>query len=144
MHLAESRQLVIAEARTWIGTPYHDKARVKGAGCDCLTLLAEVYARAGVIEPVVDIPFYRLDAFMHRGDESYLDGILDHHGREVVIPEPGDVAMFKMGRLFFHSAIVVAWPLVIHADWHNGVITADAETSALRRLRPVRFFTPFA
>ena len=30
--------LVIAAARGWLGTPYHDQASVKGAGCDCLGL----------------------------------------------------------------------------------------------------------
>ena len=29
---------VIAAARGWLGTPYHDQASVKSAGCDCLGL----------------------------------------------------------------------------------------------------------
>ena len=136
------RAAVLAEAWSWYRTPYHDKARRKGAGCDCLTLLAEVYAAAGVIAPVHDLPFYRLDAFRHRSEETYLEGLLGY-GREVEIPEPADVALFKMGRIFFHGAIVVAWPKVIHADFANGVIDADAVDGALKRLRPVRFFSPF-
>jgi cell wall-associated NlpC family hydrolase len=136
------RERVLDEARSWIGTPYHDKARVKGAGVDCLTFLAEIYAAAGIIDPVREIPFYRLDAFRHRGDETYLEG-LRGFGREVPAPAPGDVALFKMGRLFFHSAVVVDWPQVIHADAANGVIRADAVAGALKRLRPVRFFSPF-
>ncbi len=27
---------VIAVARTWLGTPYHDQASLRGVGCDCL------------------------------------------------------------------------------------------------------------
>lgn len=46
------RQRVVEIAREWVGTPYHTGARIKGAGADCLTLLAEVYAEAGIIERV--------------------------------------------------------------------------------------------
>lgn len=34
----------VAEAITWLGTPYHHQGRVKGVGVDCGTLLCEVYA----------------------------------------------------------------------------------------------------
>src|SRR5262249_43477037 len=43
------RAAVVAEAESWIGTPFHHAARVKGAGVDCLMLLAEVYERAGIV-----------------------------------------------------------------------------------------------
>jgi hypothetical protein len=33
---AFTRAALIAEARTWIGTPWHHQAAVKGAGCDCI------------------------------------------------------------------------------------------------------------
>ena len=58
-----ARQAVIAAAVTWIGTPFHHAARVKGAGVDCLMLLAEVYERAGVA-PRVEPPFYVPDWHM--------------------------------------------------------------------------------
>jgi len=35
---------VVTLARSWIGTPYHNMAAVKGKGCDCLGLLRGVYA----------------------------------------------------------------------------------------------------
>ena len=34
---------IIAEARAWIGTPYHHQAAVKGVGCDCLGLVRGVW-----------------------------------------------------------------------------------------------------
>ena len=36
------RQRVVAEAETWLRTPYHHMGRIKGGGIDCPTLLAEV------------------------------------------------------------------------------------------------------
>jgi cell wall-associated NlpC family hydrolase len=64
------RYAVIEEAREWLRTPYHHMARVKGAGADCLTLLAEVYERAGVT-PRVEVPFYPPDWNLHRDAERY-------------------------------------------------------------------------
>jgi cell wall-associated NlpC family hydrolase len=134
------RAAVIAEARSWIRTPYHHMGRIKGAGCDCLTLLAEVYERAGIIGHV-EIPFYRPDFMRHRDGEPYLEGVLAH-GREVAIPEPGDAALWRFGRCLSHAAIVVAWPQVIHADSANGVTPADG-TQGHAMGRAVRFFSPF-
>jgi cell wall-associated NlpC family hydrolase len=35
--------LVVAAARRWLGTPYHDQASVIGVGCDCLGLARGVW-----------------------------------------------------------------------------------------------------
>ena len=43
--LDRRREAVIREAKSWIGTPFHHAARIKGAGVDCLMLLAEIYER---------------------------------------------------------------------------------------------------
>jgi cell wall-associated NlpC family hydrolase len=122
-------------------------ARVKGAGVDCLTLLAEVYERAGII-PHVEVPFYPADWNLHRDAERYLDGIM-RYAREVLDrddnnpPQPGDIAVFKFGRCFAHGAIVFQWPRLIHA-WHNaGVVYADWTQGQLAG-RPVRIFDPFS
>ena len=39
---AVTRQMVVAEARSYLGTPFHDQARVKGVGIDCLGLLVGI------------------------------------------------------------------------------------------------------
>jgi NlpC/P60 family putative phage cell wall peptidase len=137
---ASRRKAVIAEAETWLGTPYHHMARVKGVGCDCLTLLAAVYYSAEVI-PAIDIPYYPPDWHLHRTAERYLDGLLCY-AHEIEAPEPGDVALFKFGRCFSHSAIVTDWPLMIHAWNAGGVLRGDASQPMLAG-RPVRFFSPF-
>ena len=36
--LHDPRAAVVKEAESWIGTPFHHAARVKGAGIDCLML----------------------------------------------------------------------------------------------------------
>jgi hypothetical protein len=41
--LVVRRSDIIAEARSWIGTPYAHQASVKGIGCDCLGLVRGVW-----------------------------------------------------------------------------------------------------
>jgi NlpC/P60 family putative phage cell wall peptidase len=135
------RAAVVTEAESWIGTPFHHAARVKGAGIDCLMLLAEVYERAGVA-PHIDPPFYVPDWHLHRDAERYLEG-LTRYAREILGPPlPGDIALFRFGRTFSHGAIVTDWPRVIHAYWSIGVVHGDATLHPLAA-RPVKFFTPF-
>lgn len=41
---------------------------------------------------------------------------------------PADFIVFKFGRTFSHGAIVVEWPLIIHAYIPHGVTLTDAST----------------
>jgi NlpC/P60 family putative phage cell wall peptidase len=135
------RAAVIAEAQSWIGTPFHHAARVKGAGVDCLMLLAEVYERAGVA-PHIEPPFYVPDWHMHRDAERYMEGLIAYAREIEGPPEPGDIALFRFGRTFSHGAIVTEWRRLIHAYWAVGVVWGDAGLLPLKG-RAVRFFTPF-
>lgn len=136
------RSMVLAEAQTWLRTPYHHMGRIKGGGTDCLMLLAEVYRNAGVISHI-DVPFYPPDWHLHRDAERYLEGLM-HCAREVENPpREGDVAVFKFGRCFSHGAVVVSWPRLIHAWWDAGVVCGAADQAPLTG-RPVRFFDPFS
>ena len=136
-----TRAAVVAEAESWIGTPFHHAARVKEAGVDCLMLLAEVYERAGVarhIEP----PFYVPDWHLHRDAERYMEGLLRYALPIDGPPLPGDIALFRFGRTYSHGAIVAQWPRLIHAYWSIGVVWGDASLYPLKD-RAVRFFSPF-
>jgi len=135
------RQRVVAEAATWLRTPYHHMGRIKHGGTDCLMLLAEVYEAVGVI-PHVDVPFYPPDWNLHRDAERYLQGLM-RYAREIDgPPQSGDVAVFKFGRCFAHGAIILSWPRLIHAWFNAGVVFGDAGKPPLTG-REVRFFDPF-
>lgn len=136
-----TRAAVVAEAESWIGTRFHHEARVKGAGVDCLMLLAEVYERAGVIGHVAP-PHYVPDWHLHQGAEKYMEGLLRYAHEIDGPPSPGDIALFRFGRTFSHGAIVTEWPRVIHAYWKIGVVRGGADLYPLRD-RPARFFSPF-
>ena len=137
----EQRSAVIAEAMTWLKTPYHHQARVKGAGVDCGQLVAACFEAAGVIDPVT-IPGYSSDWNLHRGEELYLDQV-QALCREVSAPGPGDIALYRFGRAWSHGSIVVEWPCVIHAYFGLGVLLDDALANQNLASRPVRFFSPW-
>lgn len=121
---------IVAEALTWLGTPYHHQGRVKGFGVDCAMLLCEVYHAVGMI-PTLDTPVYPPDWHLHRGEERYLQHIMQY-AVEVDEPQAGDVALFKFGRCVSHAAIIVSWPTVIHAYMQHGqVVMSDASQGKL-------------
>lgn len=145
MNEAAARTAVIAEAMSWIRTPYHHMGRIKGpqGGVDCATLLAEVYARAGIVAPV-PIGQYPPDWHLHRDDERYLSLVLPH-AVEIEEPLPGDVALWKFGRAFAHGAIVVepGWPAIIHAYKAARFVILDRGDGAFTADREVRFYSPW-
>jgi cell wall-associated NlpC family hydrolase len=149
--MTSTRDMVVAEALSWEGTPYHHAGRIKGVGADCAMYPAEVYAAAGMIPPVV-ISDYPRDWHQHRNEERYLAMVLDH-ARELAegeAPLPGDFLLWKIGHCFAHGAIVLEWPAVIHAVAGQGVVRDDASQrsrlffDARTGWRPRRAFTLWA
>lgn len=127
---ALQRAAVIAEARTWLRTPYHHRGRIKGAGVDCVHLLIQVYAATGVIESF-DPGHYAKDWMLHRSEELYL-GWVEKYAFHVEQPQPGDMALYKFGRCVSHAGIVVEWPLIIHAHMPDRMVTlAEGDKGAL-------------
>ena len=136
------RQAVIDEAMTWLRTPYHHNARVKGAGTDCAQFPAAVYEAAGVISHVE--PEYPHDWHLHRNAEVYLDWAekLDATEIPVEAARPGDFIIWKFGRTFSHGAIFVDPPLIIHASAPAQMVTLDRWTADEElKHRPFKVFT---
>jgi cell wall-associated NlpC family hydrolase len=140
------RAKVIEEARTWLATPFHHEGRVKGAGVDCAQILIAVYSAAGVVKEFTP-EHYSYQFHLHRKadgsepDEIYLRTILQFAHEIPGPPKPGDVAVFKFGRVFSHAVIVVDWPQGIHAYVRRGVEIVDTSQDQNFARRPVRFFS---
>lgn len=138
------RNRVVRIALEWLNTPYHPHAKLKHVGCDCATLLTEVYAEAGVVPPI-ELEHYSPEFMLHRSEEIYLQTVAKY-GREIPIERlgVGDVVVWKFGRCFSHGAIVLEWPRIIHAVMGRGVLLGDASNDADLLGRPVKFFSPWA
>ena len=111
------------EALTWLNTPYHHMANLRGVGVDCAMFLVEVFKQLGAVPVDLDPRPYPHDWHMHRGEERYL-AWLDKYADRVPADQvqPGDVVTFKFGRCVSHAGIVIDWPLIIHAYRDNDVV----------------------
>jgi cell wall-associated NlpC family hydrolase len=119
------RNAIVAEARSWIGTPYHNCADIKRVGVDCGMLLVRVYVDLGLVAPFDPRP-YTHDWHLHRGEERYLDALLARAVR-VERPEPGDVMLFRVGRCYSHGGVVThADPLtIVHASFPAQIVLEE-------------------
>jgi cell wall-associated NlpC family hydrolase len=120
-----AREMIVVAAEGWLRTPYHHAARVRGAGVDCINLLAAVYEEAGLVQHI-DLPHYPPDWMLHRSEERFLMGLIETRLEQVQRPGMGDIALFRYGRCYSHGAIVISWPSLIHAFAGLGVVYGDA------------------
>ncbi len=132
-------------AHEWLGTPFHDHGRVRGAGTDCAQLLLCVFAEAGLI-PATEVGYYSPQFFLHQPQERFLAWVRKF-AREIPLERvrPGDVAVYKVGRCFAHGAIVIkpGWPNIIHAHFAaRRVIRGNGLNPHLgTRVLDMRFFS---
>lgn len=130
-----TREDIVAEARSWIGTPYRHQASLKGVGCDCLGLVRGVWRAMMGHEPERAPPYAPDWAEASRGEPlaeaalRHLDAIACDQAAE------GDVLLFRWrdGLAAKHLAIVAAPDLMVHA--HDGACVAEVALAPWWRRR---------
>ncbi len=105
------RSAIVAEARAWVGTPFHWQASAKGKGCDCKGLIAGVARDLGLPEAGM---LYARMADYARVDPAILREGLRATFDQVAEPEPGDVLLLKVSNRPQHLAIYVGEGRMIH------------------------------
>jgi hypothetical protein len=150
---ADLRARVVAAARSWIGTPYRQQGFVKGpnGAIDCAMLMVGAYVEAGVFLPFDPRP-YPPTWYMHHSEERYLGWMLAL-ADEVETPRPGDIAVWRFGRCFSHSGLLLdSCTAVVHASApHIECCASDLSEAWLcwidragREPRPRKVFSVFA
>lgn len=129
---SEIRAAIVAEAMTWLKTPWHHRGNLKGGGVDCAHFVKAPFVACGVIADF-DLGYYPPDWHLHQDEPRFLSRLgeyaepLPQGGRGA----PGDIAMFQYGRHAAHGSIVVEWPLIIHAFAKDRRVTlSDASCDA--------------
>ncbi len=136
MARATTGERVVKAARGWIGTPYHDQASVKGAGCDCLGLVRGIWREVIGPEPA-GLPPYSRDWGEVGSREVLVDGLrscaVEISPKEAV---PGALIVFRMRRraLAKHLGILTAPGLFVHSYERLGVIEEPLSEAWQRRV----------
>jgi NlpC/P60 family putative phage cell wall peptidase len=133
---AVTRDAIVAEARSWIGTPYRHQASLKGVGCDCLGLVRGVWRAVLGDEPEA-APAYSPDWAEAGGTETLVAAAARH-----LVPVPleaiaeGDVLLLRWrdGLPAKHAAILVAPDRFVHAHESAAVAAAWLNPWWRRRL----------
>ncbi len=107
------RAMVVAEARSWLRTPYAHAADIKGVGVDCAMILVRVFHDLKLV-PKFDPRPYPPDFYMNQEEQKYLNWVKEYCG-EVTEALPGDILTFQFGRCVSHAGICIGWPWMIHA-----------------------------
>ena len=114
----------IVAARSWLGTPYHHQASLKGVGTDCLGLLRGVWRE--VIGPEPEIPeAYSWDWAEATGRETLRDAAARHlTALPLDVWGAGDVLLFRMARMApaKHCGIATGAATMVHA-WAGRAVT---------------------
>lgn len=137
---------LVAEARSWIGTPYRHQASVKGAGCDCLGLLRGIWRAVLGGEPDA-IPAYSMD-----WDEVAREEVLMAAAARLLVRrergemEPGDVLLFRMrgDAVAKHLGLLSGNVAFIHAYARHGVVESPLSAPWRRRIAGVFAFPNIA
>ena len=129
------RAAIVAEARTWIGTPYLHQASLKNGGCDCLGLVRGVWRAVCGAEPEL-VPAYAPDW----AEASRREALAQAGQRHLIEIDPmqfapGDMLLFRWRKGFVakHAAIVTASDLMVHA--HDGAAVAEVAIAPWWRRR---------
>jgi hypothetical protein len=136
------RQIVIEEAKTWLDTPFVMNACLKGAGVDCGQFLIACLKAADLKVPEQVFKF-SLDWHLHAREEKYLK-IVESVCERTVEPLPGDIVLYRIGRVYAHSGLITEWPLIIHSDWKSHKIAyTDVSKDGFYQKRACLFFSPY-
>ncbi len=130
-----TRDAIVTEARSWIGTPYRHQASLKGVGCDCLGLVRGVWRALYGAEPEAVPPYSRDWAEVARRETLALAAGRHMTAIDCADAQPGDVILFRWraGLVAKHAAIATAPDRMVHA--HDGAAVAEVAIAPWWRRR---------
>ncbi len=134
------RSNIVDAARSWLGTPYHHQAALKGIGADCLGLVRGVWRDVYGTEPEHPPPYSR-DWAEASGIETMIAAAERHfEARAPGDARPGDVLLFRLraGAVAKHAGLLATPSTFVHAMEGGGA--AEVALSPWWRRRIVRVF----
>lgn len=141
-----TREAILREARSWIGTPYVHRASLKGHGADCLGLLRGVW-RALIGPEPEPLPPYAPDwAEAGRRETLAETAFRRLHPVALEAARPGDVLLFRFKPhlpakhvAFLSDGALSAQGRMIHA--YDGARVCEGQIGPWWRRRAVLAFS---
>ena len=125
VNVSEHGQRIAEAAKSWLGTPHINNAKVKGKGIDCGMLLLASTEDAGLIKKgVVQVEPYSNEWHLHRSEE-FFKAYVEKYCDKVDDLQVGDFLLYQYGRCVSHGAIYIGNDTVVHAMVRQGVIMSN-------------------
>jgi NlpC/P60 family putative phage cell wall peptidase len=135
-----TREAIVAEASSWLGTPYRHQASLKSVGCDCLGLIRGVWRALFGAEPEPLAPY--TPDWAEASGEDTLAVAARRHLEEIAVEAaaPGDVLLFRWrpGLPAKHACVLIEPNRFVHA--HQGAAVTTAAYSRWWRERAAYAF----
>lgn len=103
-----TRADIIAEARTWIDTPFHHQGRLKGIGVDCAGLIIG-------IAHALKLSDFDCHDYGREPTNGQMRMLLEEHMDKATMPLPGDALLFAFDVMEQHLGILTDTNTIIHA-----------------------------
>lgn len=118
-----NRTEFLALARTWLGTPYHDQARCKGVGADCIGFIVGLASEAtgrAVTAPSnygrYPAPAQALAGIQASGECTPI---------ALADAQPGDIVYMRIAREPQHFGVLAEDGMLIHCIEGHGVVEVN-------------------
>lgn len=118
----ERRSALLAEAQSWVGTPFMGNSASKGRGVSCQKLAGALYAAVGCAQ--MDVPDAPMGRAKYAEDSLVLpfmrgrsDFVEVSRGEPLL---PGDLVTFRIGRSVHHVGVMVLPGVFVHATEPTG------------------------
>ncbi len=138
------RAAVVAEALSWLGTPYRHQGWSKQIGCDCLGLVRGVWWALYGTEP--ETPgAYAPDWAEAGGDDRLLDAARRHLTElPANAARPGDLLLFRWRPAMAckHAGILIGEDRFVHAYQGHAVLASPLVSQWRRRIAVAFSFPP--
>ncbi len=130
---------IVAEALSWVGTPYRHQGARKGVGCDCLGLLIGVWHAVYGTVPEQPEP-YAADWAEAGGGDRFLEAAR-RHCREKPLGQAraGDLLLFRWRAHLpaKHAAILISPATFVHAYEGSAVVVSPLVPQWRKRIAGV-------
>lgn len=110
MSATATREQVVAEARSWLRTPFQHQGRMRGLGADCRGLVGGVALGLGLVPPTWWADFdSRWGGYPEQPPPGLMLAACDSFMRRTDAPQAGDVVVVEFLRYPQHMGVLVPY-----------------------------------